>query len=320
MSSLPLVSIMIPTFNQAGFLQAAIQSALGQDYGNLEVVVSDDCSGDGSREVVEGFLSDSRIRYFRNDSNLGRVANYKHSLENLAQGEWVTNLDADDYYTDRSFISRAINLITQYGDKHIVFLQAGHTVMTGSGEVKRIDVPAISLEHERVPGIEYFLRFNHFSHLATLFNREKAIALDFYRYNILSSDIESFLRLALHGDVILMRESVGVWQHHGSNASKQLDKKAVEMNMMRIESPYNYARSLGTIPQQNLSRWHRKMTNEYLLHYLSISLSRKEMLPGYFSQVCRRYPRVLAGWIIPKAVSRAVISRIKGLVGQINKG
>ena len=55
---------MIPAFNQADVLGTAVESALLQDYPNLEVVVSDDCSTDGSEEVIKKYVTDCKIEFF----------------------------------------------------------------------------------------------------------------------------------------------------------------------------------------------------------------------------------------------------------------
>ncbi len=78
------VTIGIPTYNQAAFIKEAVQSALNQTYTELEVIVADDGSTDGTRERLSAFFSDSRFKYFCNSRNLGRTQNYSHLLKNLA--------------------------------------------------------------------------------------------------------------------------------------------------------------------------------------------------------------------------------------------
>ena len=305
MSNNPAVTIMIPVFNQAGFVAHALQTALAQDYPNLEIVIADDGSTDNIEMALGNHISDNRVRYHRNPINLGRVANYKNTLERVASGEWVLNLDGDDYLTDPSFISRAMQHIKENDIEQIVFLQAGHSVMTDTGKTIRADLPVIDGTYKVLDGKQYFLEFHHFSHLATLFNRKKAIALDFYKYDILSADIECFLRLALQGKVILMRESIGVWVHHGSNESKKLTIEAVEKNMLRIEGPYAYAKSLGIIPENTLLQWRKQMTRNYITYYLSKSLKKGSGLRGYFNHVKKFYPKIFFSSASLRALYRA---------------
>ena len=89
------VTIMIPTYNQAGFIRDAIDSALAQNYPELEVIVCDDASSDETYQVVAS-IQDRRLKYIRNPINLGRTNNYKNLLHNHAIGDFVVNLDGDD--------------------------------------------------------------------------------------------------------------------------------------------------------------------------------------------------------------------------------
>jgi glycosyltransferase involved in cell wall biosynthesis len=289
MSANPLVTIMIPTYNQAAFLEKAIESALAQDYENLEVVISDDNSVDNTPLLLERYSNNPRVRYSRNEHNLGRVKNYKHLLEDLAIGEWVINLDGDDYFTDTHFIKDAVDL-TIRPTGNIVFVQGGHEVKTPAGKLLYTSLPSIEADHKMIDGRDYFLGFHHFSHMATLYRRETAIAIDFYRYDILSTDIESFLRLALHGKVILMKRIAGVWLHHGTNASQRLSIESLEKNMLRITGPAAYAISVSALPERIIRRWKQSKLNGYIFHYLTVYFANKKSIPGYPGHVIKKHP------------------------------
>jgi glycosyltransferase involved in cell wall biosynthesis len=95
LSSHPLVSIIIPTYNHAHFLGAAIQSALAQDYPHLEVIVVDDGSTDNTREVVGPFLEHPQVRYIYQENHGLSAARNRGIAE--SRGEYLNFLDADDY-------------------------------------------------------------------------------------------------------------------------------------------------------------------------------------------------------------------------------
>lgn len=96
----PLVTVYIPTFNRIALLKRAVESVRQQTYQNLEIIIVDDCSKDGTHEYLEEISKqDSRIRYFIKETNSGACVSRNIAIEN-AKGEFVTGLDDDDYFTE----------------------------------------------------------------------------------------------------------------------------------------------------------------------------------------------------------------------------
>ena len=101
MSYTPFVSVIIPTFNRARQVEAALRSVLKQTYRNFEVIVVDDGSADGTREAVERVIDEQhsdgkRIRYFF-QSNQGQSVARNKGID-TALGEWLGFLDSDDVW------------------------------------------------------------------------------------------------------------------------------------------------------------------------------------------------------------------------------
>ena len=94
MDNMPKVSVVIPMYNAAPFIERAVMSAVNQTYKNLEIIVVDNCSDDGSAEIVEK-IGDSRIRLIRNETNIGFRGNVNKCME-VADGEYIKFLCADD--------------------------------------------------------------------------------------------------------------------------------------------------------------------------------------------------------------------------------
>jgi glycosyltransferase involved in cell wall biosynthesis len=90
----PAVSICIPTYNGTRWIEEAVQSALGQTFGDFELLVVDDASTDHTVERVRA-LGDPRVRVEINERNLGLVGNWNHCVR-LARGEFVKFLFQDD--------------------------------------------------------------------------------------------------------------------------------------------------------------------------------------------------------------------------------
>jgi glycosyltransferase involved in cell wall biosynthesis len=268
-TKLPLVTIMIPTYGQEDIVLAAIDSALSQDYPNLEIIVADDASPDNTCELIVS-RKDPRLHYHRNAQNLGRVANYRNTLYNLATGDWVVNLDGDDSFIDSNFISKAIEVA--YSEPGIVIVSARQRVVTASGTREPLPLVTTILS-----GKETLLRYHeqryHFSHLATMYHRSSALACDFYRMDVISSDLESLLRLALKGKVVFLDRVVGCWNLLGGNASLNNSWKDLANNLKIWESIYLDASS-DEMPQKALER--ARYVNLLSVAYRDLSLIFKE--------------------------------------------
>ena len=109
-----LVSIIMPAYNGEKFIDQAINSVIDQTYDNWELIVIDDGSQDGTKEIVQNY-KDPRIRYFY-QYNQGQAAALNKGLD-LARGEFITTLDVDDWYTPTSLEDRIEFLISypQFG-------------------------------------------------------------------------------------------------------------------------------------------------------------------------------------------------------------
>lgn len=91
----PLVSIVMPCFDAGRWVASAVESVLGQSFGDLELIIVDDASVDDSRDRVQPFLGDPRVRLLRNDANIGQSAAANRGWE-LARGDYIKFFDADD--------------------------------------------------------------------------------------------------------------------------------------------------------------------------------------------------------------------------------
>lgn len=96
MVHLPKVSVCIPTYNGARYIEAAIDSVLEQDYGSFEIIIVDNCSTDATKALVLKYLSRTdKIRFFENSENIGPTANFNKCLD-YAQGQYIKYLCVDD--------------------------------------------------------------------------------------------------------------------------------------------------------------------------------------------------------------------------------
>jgi glycosyltransferase involved in cell wall biosynthesis len=233
-ASLPLLSVSIPTYKQEKYIGRAIESVLAQDYENLEVVVSDDCSPDGTFEVASHYASE-RVRVARTPRNLGRVGNYRRCLYELTTGDWAVNLDGDDFYDDPTFFSGAIEALQAHPGA--VLYAAGSKALDETSGATRLTPLNVTADLQLVDGTDYVLgwpRLGATQHFAVIYNRPLALETGFYVLDSLGTDTDSLCRLALRGEVLLAKKHVGVWTNHGQNASYSLEEAQYEKEIAML--------------------------------------------------------------------------------------
>jgi glycosyltransferase involved in cell wall biosynthesis len=117
---MPRVSVCIPVRNRADEVKRAVLSALDQTYGDLEVVVVDNASTDGTWETLRSLAdADARVRIFRNETLIPRVRNWRSSVER-ARGEYVKLLFSDDWISETA-VERAVGVLDTRPDVGFVY-------------------------------------------------------------------------------------------------------------------------------------------------------------------------------------------------------
>ena len=95
---LPKISFIVTCYNKEKFIEDCLLSIKNQSYPHKELIVVDDCSTDGSFEILKNFeknCTDLTVKIIRNERNKGQLASFLNGLEN-AEGEFVTLTDGDD--------------------------------------------------------------------------------------------------------------------------------------------------------------------------------------------------------------------------------
>jgi glycosyltransferase involved in cell wall biosynthesis len=143
-NNLPLVSIGIPTYNRAMLLTRAIESALNQNYENVEVIVSDNASSDDTESICRRYSeNDSRLKYIRQSSNRGPAANFTEVLKS-ASGQYFMWLGDDDWI-DLNYVSVCVRHMISNSTMALVY---GTTHYYRNGQ-KTHDGNVFSLLHDK---------------------------------------------------------------------------------------------------------------------------------------------------------------------------
>jgi glycosyltransferase involved in cell wall biosynthesis len=126
----PLVSIGMPVYNGENYITEALDSLLAQTYSNVELIISDNASTDSTETICSKYVAaDRRIRYYRNEQNLGAAANYNRVVE-LAQGKYFKWAAHDDIHGP-TLVQRCVEVLEQ--DESIVLCHTKTTIIDEHG-------------------------------------------------------------------------------------------------------------------------------------------------------------------------------------------
>jgi glycosyltransferase involved in cell wall biosynthesis len=216
MSEHGLVSVVIPAFNAERYLGPAIESVLTQTYSDLELVVVDDGSTDGTASVVEA-CRDSRVRLLR-QSNAGVGAARNRGLE-ATTGSWVGFLDADDMWFPAK-LERQLTVFAAAPELRAVGCLMEYVSDSG-GRLGVAGVPIGPREQHLVAEG----RLNPFPPSAPLFRRAALTAVGGYDETLAASvpglveDLDVLSKVARSGPIWSVPTVLGAYRLHDGSAS-----------------------------------------------------------------------------------------------------
>lgn len=119
--NLPLVSIIITTYNRAELLKKSINSAVEQTYQNIEIIISDNASTDNTEDVVKYYMEHYKnIIYIKRKLNVGHSKNAYLTYKENTNGKYIYFLHDDDYLFDNNFIEKAVDIFEKYPNVTLV--------------------------------------------------------------------------------------------------------------------------------------------------------------------------------------------------------
>ncbi len=218
-----MVSVIIPNYCHAPYLRQRIDSVLAQSYSDFEVVLLDDCSTDGSREVIERYRNHPRIKQIvYNDRNSGSAfAQWRKGFA-LTQGEYIWIAESDDY-ADPAFLERCVSELS--ADPSCVLAHTlCRTVATDGtplAKVPRAGRPARRMDGRRF-AVRHLLRRNELYNASMVVFRRSALpaaaSYEGFRY---AGDWYFWMLVALQGRVATVFEPLNAFRRHAAATTSQ---------------------------------------------------------------------------------------------------
>jgi glycosyltransferase involved in cell wall biosynthesis len=286
----PLVSIVITSYNREKWIRQAIESALEQDYPNFEVIVSDNCSNDGTDLLIKSYLKDGRIKYYKNSSNIGMIANFHKTYSELANGKYFMHVSSDDYLINSSFVSKAVEAFEKFpsievvtGVSSILFEENGSYQLSDGYKYYKNSF----FKNEFVDGKTCFLSFQkmHAISFAACMIKLSSLKELYIDKEITNSlDIQILLLLLLKGDAFFLDQNSYVFRVHKNQASLSFfTAEHLIKNNRFAEIPYEVAINSGYFQPDELEKWRYNILFPYINYGLNwlIRVDRKEHAKFY---------------------------------------
>lgn len=244
-----LISVIIPTYNRAHLLGRSIQSVLSQTYENLELLIIDDCSGDNTGEFVKG-LSDERIRYHRNDHNMG-LAGAKNVGASLAKGELLAFQDDDDEWLPDKLM-RLMEVWKKESDEKTGMIYHEMQEQGASEFIPSRDIP---LEWKSKEIFQHMLLYPMIGATASLIRKSCLNELGGFCENLGSiEDYEFYLRMAKKYRILFVGEPLMIIYDTPGSVNKRFKSK-IDTELYILDTMYDSLCQYGILQEKvNLIR------------------------------------------------------------------
>lgn len=286
----PLVSVIIPNYNHASYLDERIASVLGQTYRNYELIILDDKSTDDSIKVIEKYRSHPKVSHIViNDENSGSTFIQWDRGLSLAKGELIWIAESDDYCA-ASLLNELVAAYKQHPSCSIVFCMS--LWINSEGEPIGERLP--DNENVFMNGLEFIKR--HLSYESFISNASSAIfpkrlALlcdKAYMEYRAGGDRRFWIEMAESGDVCFVRKQLNYFRRHEQSVTKKRNHDGIAVKEAKRTFDYlNSKGYLGTILRVCVLSFYRERV---FTMNINSEDTRKELFSTWGCTPLNKYP------------------------------
>ena len=228
------VTIFLPVYNGANYIQQAIDSVLAQSYTNWTFLIVDNCSTDNTAEICKPYLVDPRFQYILNETNLGVHGNF-HKALNLCKTTYFAYLSHDDIYVRPDAFAEAHAILE--ADKSLAMVNAPVRWLDSKSEF----IPSFGASNVGFQGKvagktvakASIVRCRNLYGIAVLSRTEFGQKLQLDKRLHQASDVNFFVGIGGERDVcVLQNPAYAIRFHQTNNTLRQYDTLIDEMNII----------------------------------------------------------------------------------------
>lgn len=228
-----MVSVVLPNYNHAPYLEQRINSILNQTYQDFELIILDDCSTDNSKEIIEKYRNNSHVSHIiYNEINSGSTFKQWRKGIDIALGEYIWIAESDDY-SDETFLAKSMYLLQNIKDCALVFTQS----FIVDSQNKIIEKRNSQISDDQYIKSSKFVRENMlfwnslYNASMVVFKKESANSVNWERICKMkySGDWLFWSEALLSQDVNLgfINENLNYYRVHNANVSNRSQKKGL---------------------------------------------------------------------------------------------
>ena len=227
---MPTVSVIVPNYNHAPFLKQRIDSILDQTYQDFELILLDDCSTDGSRDIMESYRDDPHVSHIVcNEANSGSAFHQWNKGIALSKGDWIWVAESDDY-CEPTFLERLMKEVAQEPDCVLAY---SATWWVDQQDKKLWETPH-SDKVNTYNGRDFIRQklaiCNSIANVSEcIFRRDKFHPEESHRYEQmrLCGDWFFYVLLAGQGNVVEVCQPLSYYRQHGNNISEKAEHRGL---------------------------------------------------------------------------------------------
>ncbi len=210
---MPLVSVIIPSYNHAQYISNAIESVLNQTYRDIELIVIDDGSRDESHSIIRTYADEPRVTMILNAENRGQSYVLNRALE-IARGKFVSFLPSDDWYLPRKTEIQVAKFL-QCGPEVGVVYGGGARFYEDTGETRLAILPIFTGNVA-----EKLIKYGNFVYPATPMFRRECFEVTPLDEEFRAEGEAVYIRIAINFEFEYVHEVVAVMRDHYYNIGK----------------------------------------------------------------------------------------------------
>ncbi len=272
------ISVIISTYNRKKFIGNAIDSVLSQTYKNVEIIIIDDASTDGTEEYIKNNYHLENITYLKNEKNKGCGFSRKYALstKQYAKGKYIIFLDDDDKYIDNTYFAKAIKLLEE--NKSLSMVCASHIIndITTNTKIER-KFPYKSI----IDNKELFINFANESFPKPIISvaviRRKALESAKFEEMKILNDSTIFLRTILYGPVGFIKKPQAEYLIHGNNISFSCKTDFIIDNLEEKFKVFKIVEEKKMYNKEQLDKWIENQLDITIIYFINGSK------PNYFN-------------------------------------